>query len=175
MSNIETVNSSATTTQDPLLRKQKEDVAKMRASLLLCDDDPRNATIAIKNITVLRVYHQISRIVRYLDMMDRIEEKLYASIDANLARIDSNNPSAWMSLLNLQTKLQSNIIESQKLLQPYLNIEEFNIMDMNIATIDSDSAANNGVLSRASRDKLRTSAQEVLAILDAQDNEDGDN
>ena len=91
---------------DPLLRKQKEDVAKMRASLLSCSDDPTSSTTALKNITVLRVYHQISRIIRYLEMMDKIEDKLYESIDYQLDNLNTSNPVTWMQLLTLQERMQ---------------------------------------------------------------------
>ena len=75
MAGVKTVDGSIQSI-DPLISKQKEDVAKMRASLLCCNDDPYAATQAMKSITVLRVYHQMSRIIRYLEMMDKIEDKL---------------------------------------------------------------------------------------------------
>lgn len=150
---------------DPLIAKQKEDVARMRASLLCCSDEPHTATIAMQNITVLRVYHQISRIIKYLEMMDKIEEKLYDSLDAQLEKMDTNSPTTWMTLLNIQERLQKNLIESHKLLQPYLNVQEFKIEDLAPTVVESPNRDGTSILSKESRDKLRSSAQQVLAII----------
>lgn len=165
MKDLETVENSSVLVPDPLIAKQKEDVARMRASLLCCSDDPHTATQAMKNITVLRVYHQISRIIRYLEMMDKIEAKLYESIDATLDRMDPNNTTSWMMLLNLQERLQSNLIDSHKLLQPYLNVQEFSIEDLAPTVTPSPTGDGTSILSRESRDRLRSSAQQVLEIL----------
>lgn len=164
MKDVKTVNSPLSI-KDPLIAKQKEDVAKMRASLLCCSDDPYTATQAMKNITVLRVYHQISRIIKYLEMMDKIEDKLYESIDAQLEKMDTDSPVTWMTLLNIQEKLQKNLIDSHKLLQPYLNVQEFVIEDLAPTVTASPNGDGSSILSRESRDKLRSSAQQVLSIL----------
>ena len=164
MPNVETVNTSVIST-DPLIHKQKEDVAKMRASLLCCNDDIYAAGQAIKNITVLRVYHQISRIIKYIEMMDKIEDKLYRSIDASIDMMDDDNPTTWMSLLTIQEKLQKNLIDSHKLLEPYLNSDIFNIESLSPTIIDTAETNVAGVLTKESRDQLRVSAQQVLAIL----------
>lgn len=163
----ETVGNADIRLPDALYSKQREDVAKMRASLLACSDDPVTSTKALQNITVLRVYHQVSRIIRYLEMMDKIEDKLYQSLDARLDNMDINSPTAWMTLITIQEKLQRNLIESHKLLQPYLNVEEFQLQSLmpvsSTSSVESGAAA---VLPKASRDKLRQSAQQVLAALE---------
>ena len=167
----ETVGSAEVRIPDALYSKQREDVAKMRASLLACSDDPVTSTKALQNITVLRVYHQVSRIIRYLEMMDKIEDKLYESIDSRLDRLDTNNPTAWMTLISIQEKLLKNMTESHKLLQPYLNVEEFSLQSL--MPVSSASAVESGtasVLPKSSRDKLRQSAQQVLAALNEADN-----
>lgn len=165
MKDVKTVDSPLTI-QDPLIAKQKEDVAKMRASLLCCSDDPFTATQAMKNITVLRVYHQISRIIKYIEMMDKIEDKLYESIDIQLDNFDAHNPVTWMTLLTMQERLQKNLIDSHKLLEPYLkqmkDIEEFVVVSERV--IDSEYSDSN-LISKESREKLRSSAQQVLSIL----------
>lgn len=171
MSDVKTFDSSLRS-MDPLISKQKEDVAKMRTSLLACSDDLANTAVALRNITVLRVFHQISRIIRYLEMMDKIEEKLYASIESHLERMDEDNPSTWMQLLRVQEQLQTTMINSHKLLQPYLNIQEFGIMDLTVDSSSGDSRPDNMILSRESRDRLRTSAQAVLAELDVVDSKE---
>lgn len=160
---------------DPLYSKQREDVAKMRTSLLACSDDPVTSTKALQNITVLRVYHQVSRIIRYLEMMDKIEDKLYESLDYRLEHMDIENPTSWMMLLNVQERLQKNLIESHKLLQPYLNVEEFSLQSL-MPVSTSTSAVESGaaaVLPKSSRDKLRQSAQQVLAALNEVDGVEG--
>lgn len=163
MAGVKTVDGSIQSI-DPLISKQKEDVAKMRASLLCCNDDPYAATQAMKNITVLRVYHQMSRIIRYLEMMDKIEEKLYRSIEASMDNMDEESPVTWMTLLNIQTKLQQNLIDSHKLLQPYLNVQEMSIEDL--APKVTQIGKEQSMLTRETRDKLRISAQQVLDILE---------
>ena len=169
----ETVGSAEVRIPDALYSKQREDVAKMRASLLACSDDPVTSTKALQNITVLRVYHQVSRIIRYLEMMDKIEDKLYESIDVRLDRLDTNNPTAWMTLISIQEKLLKNMTESHKLLQPYLNVEEFSLQSlMPVSSTSAVESSTASVLSKSSRDKLRQSAQQVLAALnEAEDSE----
>lgn len=150
---------------DPLYSKQREDVAKMRTSLLACSDDPLTSTKALTNITVLRVYHQVSRIIRYLEMMDKIEDKLYESLDYRIDHMDIENPTTWMMLLTVQEKLQKNLIESHRLLQPYLNVEEFSLQSLMPTTSSPVESGAAAVLPKSSRDKLRQSAQQVLAAL----------
>lgn len=165
MTNIETVNSS-TTTQDPLIQKQREDVAKMRASLLCCNDDIYSAGQAIKRITVLRVYHQMNRIIRYLEMMDKIEAKIYESLDASLETMDIYEPSTWMALIAIQEKLQKNLIDSHKLLEPYMKPDMFNVESLAPEVIETSETNVAGVLTKESRENIRVSAQQVLAALE---------
>ena len=153
------------TSMDSLYEKQKEDVATMRASLLSCDlYSPRSAKAALQNITVMRVYHQISRIIRYTELMDKLEDKLYESIEQSLDSMDASNPSTWLTLLGIQEKLQKAMIESHKLIQPYLNIEELNLVPVTIDNQDEDSVAST-MFDTDSREKIRNSAQLVLSSL----------
>lgn len=153
---------------DPILSKQKEDVAKMRASLLACSDDPSLASTALKNITVIRVYHQVSRIIRYLEMMDKIEEKLYQSIDYTLETADLYDPKSLAMLMNIQQQLQKTMIESQKLLEPYLNIKNFEF-DMTLPEAQT-SDPTTSLLSTESRTRIRNNAQHVLSALNFDSN-----
>lgn len=170
MAEIKTVDGVVLET-DPIIAKQKEDVARMRTSLLCCSDDPNTSVNAMKKITILRVYHQISRIIRYLEMMDKIESKLYESIDYRLDNIDTHNTTAWMQLLNLQERLQRNMIESHKLLQPYLNVKEFSMDDLTSSALPQPGSSDS-IMSRESRDKLRSSAQQILEALGEGDSSD---
>ena len=164
MSNLKTVDGS-TAILDPLYQKQKEGVAKMRTSLLACSDDPITTKQAIQNITTMRVYHQIARIIKYLEMMDKLEDKLYASIDATIDNANENSPSTWMMLLSIQERLQKTMIESHKLLQPYLDIQEFSVVELTAQSVDESSRSI--LLNADSRDKIRSSAQAALLALEA--------
>lgn len=161
----ETVGNVDIRIPDVLYSRQREDVAKMRASLLACSDDSVTSTRALQNITVLRVYHQVSRIIRYLEMMDKIEDKLYETLNYRLDNMDVESPTAWMTLITIQEKLQRNLIESHKLLQPYLNVEEFSLQSLMPATTSVVESGAAAILPKDSRDKLRQSAQQVLAAL----------
>lgn len=159
---IKTVDVLPASISDPLLQKQHEDVARMRTSLLCCTGDAYSVSKTVQDVTVMRVYHQVKRIVRFLDKMDELEEKLYESVDYRLDSIDVTNSTAWATLLNMQSQMMDNMIKSHKLLEPYLNLQEFFIDEVPSVQEVPDGAS---ILSKTSRDKLRTSAQQVLAIL----------
>lgn len=160
---------------DSLYEKQREDVAAMRASLLSCSrTDPLSVQSALKNITVMRVFHQITRIIRYTEMMDKIEDKLYTAIDKSLENMNENSPSTWVQLLGIQEKLQKSMIESNKLLQPYLDPSLYET----VITIETQNASEEDnlqklLIDQESREKIRTSAQSVLAAISGLDNKDG--
>ena len=69
---------------DPLLQKQKSDVAQMRTALLSCSAQPDSASIALQRVAALQMYHQVARIIKYLDLMDKLEAKLYQSIESTI-------------------------------------------------------------------------------------------
>ena len=149
---------------NPLYKRQREDVAKMRTSLLSCTDDTAiPARRAIQQITVLRVYHQISRIIRYLEIMDKLEDKLYESISFELDNADVTESETWLKLITIQEKLQKSMIESHKLLQPYLDIQEFSVVDLTQS--DDSSTRTELLMSPEERDSLRLAAQSVLKEL----------
>ena len=149
--------------QDPLLRKRHEDVAKMRASLLSCSEGSCTVSQTLNNITVLRIYHQVARIIQYLDLMDKLEDKLYESISNEIDSADTFDPSSWMTLLTIQDKLQSSMIASHKLLQPYLeSAEVFKLLSQETEAIQLSS---DSILPYESRDKVRIAATKVLQNL----------
>ena len=149
---------------DPLYMKQQQDVAAMRASLLAFNSgDPTSARLAIQKITAMRFYHQLSRIIRYTDMMDKIEAKLYESIDRSLERMNSDSPATWMQLLTIQERLQKSMIESQKLLQPYLDLESLSFVE--VPQVAQEVSFGAMIMEQESRDRLRQSAQAVLAAI----------
>lgn len=151
---------------DSLYVRQLEDVAKMRSSLLLCNmNDSNSARRALQNITVLRVYHQIARIIRFTEVLDRMEDKMYESIDNTLNEMDTYDPTTWSTLMRMQAQLQTTMIESQKLLDPYLKSELFTAIQVEEAEAPQSFASM--MLEPDSRQKLRDSASAVLAALDS--------
>lgn len=163
MNDLETVGGTIEM-DDPLYAKQKEDVARMRASLLACTIDANKTKQALENIVVLRIYHQVSRIIRYLDLMDKLEDKLYKSIEKTVTTADDNSHSTWVMLLGIQERLQKNMIESQKLLGPYMSIEDFKVFDLVCQSDDTNSTAS--IIPSDERDKIRIKAQTVLKELE---------
>lgn len=163
MDDIKTVDSSEVV-YDPVYQKQKEGVAKMRTSLLACTQDNG---ISIKNtiesITAMRVYHQLMRIIKYTEMMDKLEDKLYRSIDKVLDTTPDDAPTMLM-LLKIQEQLQKSMIDSHKLLQPYLDIRNF----FDLEVVSADSSEPSGIqlqLKTEERDRLRSNAQQVIQQL----------
>ena len=99
---IKTVESSNSMERfDPLYNKQRADVASMRAALLTCSEDSALTSTALKQVAVLRVYHQVARIIKYLDLMDKIEDKLYQSIEYTLDHADITRSATWIQLLSI--------------------------------------------------------------------------
>lgn len=144
---------------DTLRALQKKDLAEMRESLLACSQEGIDVVTQIQKITAIRVHHQMIRIIRYLDMMDRIEDKLYDCIDVALENVETDN---FAALLGIQARLQQSMIDSHKLLEPYLSIEAFEYLSQP-AAVEVESNAQ--IMDRQSRDRLRASAQEVLTML----------
>lgn len=148
---------------------QFNDIQDMRYALQTFNkNDPQSIKKALQNITVLRIHHQLERIIRYTHMMDKIEQKMYDSIDATLDGMDDYNEQTWIKLASLQEKLQRSMIESHKLIEPYLNMEELTIVDQQQSE-DPNSSFAAMILDQESREKLRTSAQQVLSIIDSQE------
>lgn len=148
---------------DPLLKEQQRQISQMRDTLLSFDkDDIHSAKNAIQSITVMRIYHQVGRIIKFTEMMDRIEDRLYESIDYNLAQFDTMDPQTMMMLLQIQKQLQDTMIESQKLIQPYMNIDFTSIAPVKETEANSFGAA---VIDQDARSRIRESAQAVLTVL----------
>lgn len=150
-----------------LFSEQARDVQNMRAALLSFDKgDPQAAAKAIKNVTLLRVYHQVESIVRYTEMIDKLQDRIYQSIDAKLLNADPDDETLCYSLIPLVERLQKNMIDSHKLLEPYLNFEQLSSFEIPQSSDPADSFASM-ILDQESREKVRTSAQQVLAAISA--------
>lgn len=150
-----------------LFSEQARDIQNMRAALLNFDKrDSQAAAKAIKNVTLLRVYHQVESIVRYTEMIDKLQDRIYQSIDAKLLNSDPDDENLCFTLIPLVERLQKNMIESHKLLEPYLNFEQLNSLEIPETTDPADSFTSM-ILDQESREKVRTSAQQVLAAITA--------
>ena len=147
---------------------QLNDVASMRNTLLSMDRyDPNNVRTALQNITVMRIYHQISRIIRFTELMDKLEDKMYESIECSLDSMDPLDTSTWVQLASLQEKLQRTMIDSHKLLEPYLNFDALTTLR---TPESNDPAATFAakILDQESRERLRTASQQALAAIQEQ-------
>ena len=150
---------------DQLNSVKREGVQRMRASLLSCfHEDGSLSSRAINQITAMRIYHQVARIIKYLDIMDKLEDKLYESIEKTLDTCDSADPDTLELLLKTQERLQKSMIESHKLLQPYMELQDMSVVDLMSVSSTVDTASTGGIkiLSPESRDKLRVAARAAV-------------
>lgn len=150
--------------EDALISKQREDVAKMRTSLLVCSTNSKLASRSLKNITVLQIFHQISRIIRYTEICDKLEAKLYSNIDSIVDNSDDQSIMTLNLLLNMQERLQKLMIESNKMLAPFLDMTAY-IDSVNFDSDESDEVHTTINLDSTKREKLRNSAKQVLLEL----------
>jgi len=149
---------------NPLLREQQAQAAQMRDALLTCKkNDITSAKVALQNIAVLQVYHQVARIIRYTEVMDRLEDKLYASIDANLAQMDDFDPATMMMLTKVQADLMKSMVMSQDLLKPYLDIDLDAIAPPR--DVNEETSFGAAILPKESRNAIRNGAQALLTEL----------
>lgn len=170
---IKTVDEPNTLITDDLYKKQKENVSKMRTALLsFTDENGVSARRAIQGITGMRIYHQIIRIIRFTELMDKLEAKLYESIDYTIDSSDVHDVETLSLLINIQGRLQKSMIESHKLLQPYLDIQEFTIADL--ADSGQEAPVTAQIMNPEDRDRLRSKAQAVLYELGLSDGDSDD-
>ena len=166
-----TVGGRDTSQYDPLRSLKRESIDRMKAVLLSASlDDPLSAVSAMKHVTIMRAYHQVVRIVQYLDLMDKLEEKLYESIEIELATTSSlDGGTEIYKLLTIQEKLQKSVIESNKLLAPYLDMEQYPAFE----SIESATPVSAQVLevSQSERKSLRENAGAILCELKELDGE----
>lgn len=164
------ISSNDGATFDPISSMKAEAIDRMKVALLSASlDDPLSAASAIRQVTIMRVYHQVSRIVQYLDLMDKLESSLYKSIEFELDMINSggcieNNFQAVTKLLAIQEKLQKAIIESNKLLAPYLDMEQYPAF--NAIEASTPVSANILEVESTQRNLLRENAGSILKELE---------
>lgn len=166
---------------DPLLREQTEQATQMRDALLTCrKNDITSAKVALQNIAVLQVYHQVARIIRFIEMMDRLEDKLYASIAANLAQMDEFDPATMLMLTKVQADMMKTMAISKDVLQPFTDLDLDAIAPP--VSVDDEDSFGAAILPKESRNAIRNGAQALLTELtktntenrsDGEDNNDG--
>lgn len=159
---------------NPLLKEQQAQAAQMRDALLTCKkNDITSAKVALQNIAVLQVYHQVARIIRYTEVMDRLEDKLYSSIDANLAQMDDFDPATMLMLVKVQSDLQKSMVLSQEMLKPYMDIDLDSIAPPK--DINEETSFGAAILPKESRNAIRNGAQALLTELRKTENTSTEN
>ena len=149
---------------NPLLIAQINQAAEMRTSLLACTTtDLRSAKSALQNIAVLQIYHQVARIIRFTEQMDRWEDKLYDSMDMCIGGMDSADPATLMLMLKVQGDLYKAMVISQDLLKPYVDIDLEAIAPPR--DINEETSFGAAILPRESRTVIRNGAQALLTEL----------
>lgn len=149
---------------DPLLVEQQAQSTQMRAALLTCrGSDITSAKVALQNIAVLQIYHQVGRIIRFTEKMDLLEDKLYDCIDMSIGGMDSADPATMMMLLKVQGDLYKTMVLSQELLKPYMDIDLAAIAPPRDITDDTSFGA--AILPKESRTIIRNGAQALLTEL----------
>ena len=147
----------------PILKEQKKQIADMRSILLTFNrNDVGAVRRAMNNITVLRVYHQVARIIEFTDLMDDLEDKIYDSIRMNIGGMESADPETMLVLLKVQSQLQETMIQSQQLIKPYLDMNiEFLVPEPEM----EDTSFGVSIISQESRNNIRNGATALLTEL----------
>ena len=157
-----------------LYAAQTNDVEQMRNCLLTFDrKDPNAIKKAIQNVTLLRVYHQLERIVRFTEVMDQLEDRIYQSIQAKLDNADSDDENMFLTLIPIQERLQKTMVESHKLLEPYLTMEQLTVLEVPTQE-DPTKAFASMILDQESREKVRTGVQSLLQVINTFDGQAAD-
>lgn len=168
ISDITTLENIDIKSADTLTAQQQSDVSAMRSALLNCDrGDATSVSFALQTIFSMRVFHQLSRLIKYTEHMDKIEQKMYESMDRFMDNLDETDTSGWLVLMNAQEQLQRIMMNSQKLLEPYANVSLY------IPEQPVEDSFGSGLLDQKERKKLRESAQLILDTLKESEEKDG--
>lgn len=160
------------TTGLDLFSEQVKDVENMRRALISFDKSDANAARkAIQNVTLLRVYHQLERIVRYTEVMDKLEDRIYQSIEMKLMNADPDDEDLYFTLIPIQERLQRMMIESHKLLEPYLSMEQLTALEVPREE-DPANSFTSMLLEQESREKVRTGVQQLMSLINTFDAQD---
>ena len=94
---------------------------------------------------------------------------MYKSIEYTIDKSSPESTATWFTLLGIQERMQKLMIESHKLLQPYLDIENLTLTELMPKQAEAGTSSSPILLSAESREKLRTNAQTVLNGLKIED------
>lgn len=152
-----------------LFVSQQDDLQRMRDTMLSFNkSDPNAVRKAIQNVTLLRVYHQLKRIIRFTEMMDKIEDRIYQSIDAKLAMSDPDDETMYLALIPIQERLVKSMTESHKLLEPYLKLEQLSALEVSQQD-DPSQSFTTMIMEQESRERIRTGVQSLLNVINTFD------
>ena len=168
MDDFEEVYPTYTVDSDPspLQKSMHESTERMQTALLSASmDSPNEVVTAMRQVSLLRAHHQVMRIVQFLQLMDKLEAKMYEAIELDMATMDLTDSQSWKTLLTLQTKLQENIVNSNKLLMPFLEMGKYPIFNEMATAADSEVDIVID-LPPAKRNQLRENAESILAELE---------
>lgn len=172
ISNIKTLENNDTKSADALTAQQQSDVSAMRSALLNCDrGDATSVSFALQIIFSMRVFHQLAKLIKYTEYMDKVEQKMYESMDRFMDNMEKTDDAGtgWLVLINAQDQLQKIMMNSQKLLEPYNNVSLY------VPEQPVEDSFGNGLLDQHERKKLRESAQFILDTLkESEETNDGD-
>ena len=170
---IDSVPTTIAEASDSLYKRQQKDVSEMRSALLKCDRTNANSVkSAMRNILSMRIYHQMARIIRFTEEMDKIENKLYQELDIQLIDPEFNGPDALIMLVSIQERLQKVMVDSQKLLEPYMNLDSLLMVEAS-AEDQVDDSFGSKILSQESRQAIRDGAQTILNMLQESPSDEG--
>jgi hypothetical protein len=167
MNNPETVaiDSVSAPKLDSLYAQQQQDIKNMRSALLDCNrTDAKSVKSAMRNILVMRLYHQMARIIRFTEEMDQVEDRMYHELHLKLKDPSLEGSEALILLLTIQERMQKLMVESQKLLDPYMNLDLLNMVDVD-AQAEEDDSYGAKILSQESRQNIRSNAQQIMNLL----------
>lgn len=160
----DTISTVDDTLVDPLLKEQQLQAKQMRSALLSCKkNDINSAKTALQNIAVLQLYHQVGKMIKFTEQMDKIEDKLYDAIDMNISQMDSSDPATMLLLLKVQSQMQESMVLSQKILDPYMNIDLAAIAPP--TEINETTSFGAAIIPKESRNIVRNGAQALLTEL----------
>ena len=153
---------------------QCEDVQQMKEIIVSFNKTDANAARkAIQNVTLLRVYHQLKRIIRFTEMLDKLEDRIYQSIDAKLDDSDPYDDSMLPGLISIQERLMKSMVESHKLLEPYLKIEQLSALEVP-QDADPTQSFTTMIMEQESRERIRTGVQSLLNVINTFDGQSED-
>jgi hypothetical protein len=161
MSDVNTFDSSST--PNPTYEQQKQGVSKMREALLASADGTMTVSTAMQRVTALRIFHQMNRVIQYTEMMDKLEAKLYEAMDFAITATDITNRHDMLILVGLQERLQKNFLDSQKMLQPYIEMGE--AFKNYVEYTEDNDILKDQLASPDGREHIRIAAQRVIKQL----------